>query len=376
MFEVELKRAAFKLAATEGAVEAIFSTFGVIDSDQDIVLASAFTAGQQVPMVWAHDWQRPVGKGSVRVERDRAVLDGQFFLDTTAGLDAYRTVKAMGDLQEWSWGFRVTDADYGEQDGATVRYIKGAELYEVSPVLVGANRDTATLAIKAAAAQQAKAAIRPHGTATTDAAWDSAEMWKRCNSAASLKAASAWMDPDGDPAVKSTYRFIHHMVGADGTVGAANLTACSTGIGVLNGGRGGATIPAADKAGVHAHLAKHLEDAGHAAPPLKGVSPSAVSAALTGHALDFDTHADAFGETLAHLIARCRSGSEARAKEGRAISSARRQRMASVSESLRVAATEIDGLLEETAPPKSLPDGLAEWAAFLAAEARSLGVAV
>jgi hypothetical protein len=298
-----------------------------------------------------------------------------FFLDTTAGLDAYRTVKAMGDLQEWSWGFRVTDADYGEMDGATVRYIKGAELYEVSPVLVGANRDTATLAIKAAA-QQAKAAIRPHGTATTDAAWDSAEMWKRCNSAASLKAASAWMDPDGDPAVKSTYRFIHHMVGADGAVGAANLTACSTGIGVLNGGRGGTTIPAADKAGVHAHLAKHLEDAGHAAPPLKGVSPSAVSAALTGHALDFDTHADAFGETLAHLLGRMRAGSAARLKEGRAISSARRQRMASVSESLRVAATEIDGLLEETAPPKVAPDGAALFAAYQHTLATLRGVGV
>lgn len=376
MFEVESKRAAFKLAAIEGAVEAIFSTFGVIDSDNDIVLASAFTAGQQVPMVWAHDWQRPVGKGSVRVERDRAVLDGQFFLDTTAGLDAYRTVKAMGDLQEWSWGFRVTDADYGEQDGTPVRYIKGAELYEVSPVLVGANRDTATLAIKAAA-QRAKAAIRPHGTATTDAAWDSAEMWKRCNSAASLKAASAWMDPDGDPAVKSTYRFIHHMVGADGTVGAANLTACSTGIGVLNGGRGGTTIPAADQAGVHAHLAKHLEDAGHTAPPLKGVSASAVSAALTGHALDFDTHADAFGETLAHLLGRMRAGSAARLKEGRAISSARRQRMASVSESLRVAATEIDGLLEETAPPKSAaPDGAALFAAYQHTLASLRGVGV
>lgn len=244
MPDIESKRAAFKLGSADGAVEAIFSTFGVIDSDADIVLASAFTPGQQVPMVWAHDWQRPVGKGSVRVERDRAVLDGMFFLDTTAGLDAYRTVKAMGDLQEWSWGFRVTDADYGEVDGQSVRYIKGTELYEVSPVLVGANRDTATLAIK-------------------------------------------------------------------------------------------------------------------------------------GHGLDFDAHADAFGESLEHLIARCRSGSEARAKEGRAISSARRGRMQAVSESLRVAATEIDGLLEETAPPKSAASETlrlrADWERLQARHARAFG---
>ena len=32
------------------------------------------------------------------------------------------------------------------------------------------------------------------------------------------------------------------MVASGGDVGAANLTACSTGIGVLNGGRGGTVV--------------------------------------------------------------------------------------------------------------------------------------
>lgn len=135
-------------ADVEGAVRAVFSTFDVIDADQDIVLASAFTHGQEVPMVWAHDWSRPVGKGAVLVEEHQAVFDGAFFLDTAAGLDAYRTVKAMGPLQQWSWGFRVLDASYEERDAEWVRVIKRAEVYEVSPVLVGAGVGTHTQSVK------------------------------------------------------------------------------------------------------------------------------------------------------------------------------------------------------------------------------------
>lgn len=136
--------------AGEGAISAAFSIFGMVDSDQDIVTAQAFQSGQEVPMVWAHDWTRPVGKGVIRVEPDRAVFDGQFFMDTPDGVNAYKTVKNMGGLQQYSWGFRVTDAEYGEKDGTQVRYIKGAEVYEVSPVLVGANSQTHTLSIKSA----------------------------------------------------------------------------------------------------------------------------------------------------------------------------------------------------------------------------------
>lgn len=116
-------------------------------------------------------------------------------------------------------------------------------------------------------------AISPHSTGTSDGPWDGdANRSRLPNSAAALRASHAWVDPDGDPDAKSSYRFIHHEIGTDGTVGKANITACSTGIGVLNGGRAGTTIPSSDKAGVHRHLAKHLTDAGREAPPLRGES--------------------------------------------------------------------------------------------------------
>jgi signal peptide peptidase SppA len=112
--------------------------------------------------------------------------------------------------------------------------------------------------------------IARHKTATSDGPWDGpANDALLPSEAGPLKASHAWVDSAGDSNVKASYRYIHHEVGADGTVGAANMTACSAGCGVMNGARGGTTIPAADKAGVHAHLAGHLADGGQVAPPLK-----------------------------------------------------------------------------------------------------------
>lgn len=137
-----------KESGEPGQVTAVFSTFDVVDSDNDIVLATALTNGQMVPMTWAHQWDMPVGKGTIRVQEKQAIFDGQFFLETEAGLEAYKTVKCMGSLQEWSWGFRVVDAAYEQRDEKFVRVIKRAEVFEVSPVLVGAGVGTYTLGIK------------------------------------------------------------------------------------------------------------------------------------------------------------------------------------------------------------------------------------
>jgi len=117
-------------------------------------------------------------------------------------------------------------------------------------------------------------AIASHSTATTDAEWDGPANKARLPSArGALRAAFAWVDPAGDPDVKESYKFIHHMVSAGGDVGAANVRACTSAIGVLNGGRGGTVIPDADKAGVWRHLARHLRDAGvEEVPELKSAN--------------------------------------------------------------------------------------------------------
>jgi len=145
----ELEYKTFQVKANdEGQLQAVFSTFGVVDHDGDIVEATAFTSGQPVIMVWSHDWTDPVGKGLVEVTSAEAIFNGRFFMDTVRGQEAYKTVKAVGDLQEYSWGFQVLDAAWEQRDAETIRVIKRAELFEVSPVLKGAGIGTRTLALK------------------------------------------------------------------------------------------------------------------------------------------------------------------------------------------------------------------------------------
>jgi len=121
-----------------------------------------------------------------------------------------------------------------------------------------------------------RAAIAAHSTAVDDGPWDGATAERRLpESEASLRQAHAWVDPSGDPDTKSAYKFIHHDVDGDGDVGAANLVACSSGIGILNGGRGGTTIPAGDRRGVYDHLARHLRDGDREPPGLRDWVPYA-----------------------------------------------------------------------------------------------------
>jgi len=115
-------------------------------------------------------------------------------------------------------------------------------------------------------------AIPVHHTATSDRSWDGPanEARLKINQNYSYyRQAYAWRDPEGDEANKSTYKFIHHEVDSNGNPGAANIRACTTGIAILNGARGGTNIPDADYEGVWRHLAAHLQDADVEPPELK-----------------------------------------------------------------------------------------------------------
>ena len=152
------KQIEFKTIDDEkGEVEAVFSVFNNVDTDGDVVLPGSIKSGfkdNQVPMVFAHKWDQPIGKGIIESDDEKATFRGSFFMGTEAGREAYALAKEMGDLQEWSFGFRINDYESGKfkKDGEEaeydVRFLKDLEVYEVSPVLVGANRETYTLAIK------------------------------------------------------------------------------------------------------------------------------------------------------------------------------------------------------------------------------------
>lgn len=272
-------------AGDKGQVNAVFSTFDVLDKDGDITLPGAFAEGAPVVIsAYGHkSWEGalPVGDGVIRTTGKEAVLDGQFYMDTTHGADAFRTVKRLADrgLGQWSYGYDVQDADYGELDGKQVRYLKRLSVTEVSPVLIGAGVNTRTLATKglspntggAPVGFEYKAAIKPHDTHVTTGKWDAAAAVKSIPQDASvsdLRSMFAWVDSEADPEVKSSYKFPHHTsVG-----GPANVKACTVAIAALNGARGGASVPEADRKGVYNHLAQHLRDADREPPELRSGS--------------------------------------------------------------------------------------------------------
>lgn len=155
--DLEHKSFELKELSEEGQLSAVISTFGAMDRDGDVMDPAAFAKsnGKAIPMVWAHDWNDPVGRGVVTADKKQATFTGQFFLDTQRGQEAYKTVRAMGELQQYSIGFRVVDQAFSEVDNGRgakqrVRTIKDLELFEASPVLVGAAYGTRTVGIKAA----------------------------------------------------------------------------------------------------------------------------------------------------------------------------------------------------------------------------------
>jgi hypothetical protein len=266
-----------KQGGKEGEFTAEFATLEVVDHDGDITKPGAFQDGQETLIEpWNHNYgELPVGKGVIRERDNKAIIEGQFFMDTQSGRDHYQVVKNLGPLQEWSYTFEIEESSQGHVDDMDVRYLEKLDVWGVAPVTRGAGIDTRTTSIKGA-----KRAVASHSTETTDAAWSGPTNEARVRSGESTayyKRIYAWQDVEGDAEVKSSWRFIHHMIDGDGNPGAANIRACQTGIGVLNGGRGGTTIPDADRQGVWNHLAKHLRDADVETPELKSIDPLSLS---------------------------------------------------------------------------------------------------
>lgn len=118
-------------------------------------------------------------------------------------------------------------------------------------------------------------AVSVHHTATTDTDWDGPAQVAALSDDAGqsdFEHLFAWEPADlDDRKSKSNWKFPHHEVDA-GKPGAANVEGCIAVIEVLNGGKGGADIPDADRQGVYDHVAAHLKDAGKEPAKLNALS--------------------------------------------------------------------------------------------------------
>ena len=148
-----------------GIIECFVAGVGNKDSVGDVVLPGAFTESlkrRKPRVVWGHDWNHPIGKvleiyevgasdPRLPIKMRRANIGGlfakvQFNLKSEKGREAFNQVAFYGEEQEWSIGYKTLDAFFDPNRKANM--LKEVELYEVSPVLHGANQLTGTISIK------------------------------------------------------------------------------------------------------------------------------------------------------------------------------------------------------------------------------------
>lgn len=172
--QVEFKAMPGQISIDEakGIVECFVAGVGNKDSVGDIVLPGAFSESlkrRKPRVVWGHDWNHPIGKvleiyevpssdPRLPAKMKRAGIGGlyarvQFNLGSEKGREAFANVSFYGEEQEWSIGYKTLDAVYDNERKANL--LREVELYEVSPVLHGANQLTGTISIKAASVEDA-----------------------------------------------------------------------------------------------------------------------------------------------------------------------------------------------------------------------------
>jgi HK97 family phage prohead protease len=149
----------------EGIVECFVAAIGNKDSVGDVVKTGAFTESlkrRKPRVVWGHSWNDPIGKvleiyevppsdPRLPMKMKMAGVGGlyakvQFNLATEKGREAFASVAFFGHEQEWSIGYKTLNATFDPNMQANL--LHEVELYEVSPVLHGANQLTGTLSVK------------------------------------------------------------------------------------------------------------------------------------------------------------------------------------------------------------------------------------
>lgn len=157
--------------AAEGEFTALVSVFGTVDSYGDVVQPGAFertlkewsASGYPIPVYWGHNLSDPdynIGHVVEAVETDRGLqVRAQLDMESPKAPQVYRLLKG-GRVKEFSFGYSIRDAGWGEKDGDGVYELRDIQLFEVSVVPVGANPATELHSVKAHAERTGRSASR------------------------------------------------------------------------------------------------------------------------------------------------------------------------------------------------------------------------
>lgn len=328
----------------EGEVMVAFARTGVVDYDRDYTFPGAFPAKDVPISAYGHNsWPErggvlPAGKGRISEVKDLAVLRGGFFVDTTSGRDTYLTVKHLGDLQEWSYGFDVTAKADPPAGVKARRGIKSLDVHEVSPVLLGAGRETGTMAIKGRAFGERKAALDDVYTATS-----------------ALSAILSLIDSESEEAAEDA-------ADGDESEDVATLSQARDLIAeyiAATAKEVGSPEDLEDIAEEAAERAAAMATMSYGSTPMGGMMARQIEAAIKGELPVGLSFAQASARLLRQsegFVERAARIAEMRTKAGRALSAARVEKLRSHAAALRTAAKSIEDMVD-AATPKSTDGG-------------------
>jgi uncharacterized protein len=152
-----------------GEFQAIVSVFGNKDAYGDIMVPGAFVAtladwmasGDPIPVIWSHDWLDPMSHmGTVLDAKEvPAAAYGadsppglwvHGALDITDNAKAAQVSKLLNGrrVKQFSFAFDETDSGPGTYNGQDGWLIRGVNLFEVGPTLLGANQETQLVGAK------------------------------------------------------------------------------------------------------------------------------------------------------------------------------------------------------------------------------------
>ena len=145
-----------------GTIVAYASVFNNVDSYGDVILPGAFVdtlaewekSGRQIPLLYGHNTADPFlaigGVTEAHEDHHGLKITAELDLDNPTAAQVYRLVKARR-LAEMSFAFNYIDTAVGVRDGQEVMEVKALELFEVSIVPIGANRQSQIVDVKEAA---------------------------------------------------------------------------------------------------------------------------------------------------------------------------------------------------------------------------------
>lgn len=150
MSEKRYKQFAGEVNADEaGTFKAVVNTLGVIDHDGDMIKKGALGEPKEVYLLYQHSYSdMPIGKGVIKEVGDSIEMEGQFFLNTGRGKEAYEVTKSAPQLSQFSVGFFSLKEGTQKVGDKRVNIIEDIDVIEVSKVLRGASPDTRLIGVK------------------------------------------------------------------------------------------------------------------------------------------------------------------------------------------------------------------------------------